>query len=103
GPQFAGLVTARDAGGIGIVVVYADDIGGDALPSVVADDRTGGVERFRQVIDRLDEMTLGRAVGEVRYAPGFVERHPRGNTRMAGVALYDVEPLLRDAPDRLRR
>ena len=41
-----------------IVVVDADDVGGDAFPAVVADHGAGRVERPGQVIQRLDVVPL---------------------------------------------
>ena len=46
--------------GVGVVVVDADDVGGDALPAVVADHRPRRVERLGQVVERLDVVPLRR-------------------------------------------
>ncbi len=48
-----GVIAARQALRIWIVVVDADDVGGDALPAVVADHRPRRIERVRQVVQRL--------------------------------------------------
>src|SRR5688500_2430446 len=68
---------------IGIVIMNADNVGGAAFPAVVADDGAGGVERFCQVIQRLDSVPLLAHRSEIGYAPGFVERNPNDDAGMA--------------------
>ena len=102
GQPFFGAVASRNAVGIGVVVVNADDVGGDTFPAVIADHRPGRVERFRQVIQRLHPMPLRRAVRQIRHAPGFVERNPGNDARMAGIALDDLHPLARSSVRRTR-
>src|SRR5439155_12297314 len=61
------------------------------------------IDRPRQVIERLDPMTLAQAIGKVRHAPRFVERHPGDDARMTVVAIDRVEPFAGDAVDRFPR
>ena len=48
--RFVGVIPAREPLRIRVVVVDADDVGGDALPAVVADHRPRRIERLRQVV-----------------------------------------------------
>ena len=56
--HLVGVVAPRDALGLVVVVVDADDVGRDALPAVVADHRPRRVERLGQVIERLHVVPL---------------------------------------------
>ena len=102
GQRLIRVIAPRQPFRIWIVVVDADDVRGDALPPVVADHWARRIECSRQVIERLHVVTLGGVVGQVRHAPGLVDRHPRHHTRMAAIALNRRGPLARDTPDRLR-
>jgi hypothetical protein len=55
--------------GLIVVIVDADDVGCDALPAVVSKDRAAGIEGLGQVIEGLNIVTLGGAIGQVGNAP----------------------------------
>src|SRR5688572_27924492 len=59
-----------------IVVVDTDDVGGHALPAIVADHRSRGVVGLGKVVQGPHVVTLWSAVREVRNAPRLVEGHP---------------------------
>ena len=88
--------------GVAVVVVDAQDVGGRRFPAIVADDGPGRVERARQVIQRLDRIAMRLRERQVRHAPGFIERHPHDDARVAVVALDRLGPLLDHARDRAR-
>src|SRR5204863_4664081 len=96
-------VALRDPRRIRVVVVDADDVGGDALPAVIADDRARRVEGLGQMVESLHVVPLGGAVGQVRNTPRLVERHPRDDARMAVVPLDGRLPLPGDALDAAAR
>ena len=55
------------------VVVNGEKIGDfGVFPAVVVDDKARVVERFGQVVERL-QVGLLAAVGQVRHAPAFVD------------------------------
>ena len=81
--------------GIVVVVVDADDVGRDAFPSVVANDGPGRIQRLGEMVKRLDVVTLAGIVRKIRDAPRLVDRHPRDDAGMAGVALNDGSPFAR--------
>ena len=85
-----------------VVVVDADDVGRDAFPPVVTNDRARRVERLGEVVERLDVVALAWIVREVGHTPRLVDRHPRDDARMAGVALDGGGPFARHSHDRLR-
>src|SRR5215208_5864962 len=86
-------VALPDASGVLLIVVNADDVSFGALPTVVANDRARGIERLGQVVERLDEVLLRWMTGQVRHAPGLVERHPGDDTGMADVTEQRGGPL----------
>ncbi|EEF23642.1 conserved hypothetical protein, partial [Ricinus communis] len=88
---------------VAVVVMDAQDVGGRRFPAVVADHRAGRVERARQVVQRLDRVAVRLGQRQVRHAPGFVERHPYDDARVAVVALDGFGPFLDHARDRARR
>jgi hypothetical protein len=99
--HFVGAIAHRDAVRIPVVIVNADDVGRHAFPAVIADDGPRGVERFREVIQRLHVVAfrgIGREVGDT---PRLVDRDPRDDARMARVALDRRDPFAADALDRV--
>ena len=56
-------VPLMDASRVFVVVMDADDVGLGALPSVVANNRARGIERLRQMVERLDKVLLRRVSG----------------------------------------
>src|SRR5215469_15792972 len=88
-----------DSFGMLVVIVNADNIGGDALPAIISYHGARGVERFRQMIESLYIVPLRRTVGKVGHAPAFVERHPSDNARMAPIARDGLGPLVRQPLD----
>src|SRR5579885_2070520 len=86
-----------------VIIMDADDIGRDAFPPVVADNRASWIQRLREMIQRLDVIALRRAVGQIRHAPRLIERYPSHNARMAAVALQHFHPLLGYALNRFAR
>ena len=93
GERFIGPIAAGNSGELVVVVVDADDVGCNALPPVVADDRASRVECLGQVVQGLDIVPLGRIVGQVRDAPRLIERHPGDDARVAAIALDRLSPF----------
>ncbi len=71
----------------------ASHVGCNTFPTIVANDRPARIQRLGRVVERLNIVPLRRAVGKVRNAPAFVERHPCHYARMAAVALQRLQPL----------
>ena len=53
GQDLVGLIAPRDTSGVIVAVVNADDIGGDTLPSVIADDGSRPMYLTRDGGDRV--------------------------------------------------
>src|SRR3954465_6344787 len=88
---------------IGVIVVDADNVSRTAFPAVVADDRTCGVQRLREVIQTFYSVTVLTNRRQLGYAPRFVVRHPYHHARVAVVALDRFGPLLQRAANRRAR
>ena len=93
------VVGWRDAARIGIVVVYADDIGGRAFPSIVPDNWSCWIECLREMKQRLHVMPLRFDCRQVGHAPRFVERHPCDDARVTVVAIDYRGPFTGESID----
>src|SRR6266851_6141144 len=84
-----------------MVIVDADNIGGDTLPAVVPDYGAGGVEGLGEVVKSLYVVALGWIVGEIGHAPTLIKRDPRDDAGMAIIAVHHIDPLASEPLDGL--
>src|SRR5947209_18585410 len=75
------------------VVMNTKDVADDMLPAIVADDWTGRVKGFGQVVERLNVVTLHRITGHIRHAPTLVKRDPCHDARMVIVTSKYLQPF----------
>jgi hypothetical protein len=71
-------VALADVLDVGVAVVDADDVGGAAFPAVVADDRTGRVQRLGEVVESLHRMPVLADAGSIAARCG--SRRCQGRT-----------------------
>src|SRR6476620_11241509 len=78
----------------------ANDVRCTALPAVVANDGTRGIQCLREMVERLNRVPVLTDGWQFGHAPGLIERYPHDDAGVAVVPLDRFRPLLNCALDR---